>query len=435
MAKRIAPKRPIDFVDEIENPEPHLNEYHVLPKYIQDFLLYLSATKRIDAAMLYQHYHYIKVEEKRKIIHCPYSRIRELTGWNERKVIKAREILVNVGLIELLRVKKHNLKKESRVRLTPVGDLTTVYNILAVMQIEGFDTIYEKSIQQIIDITEEDDSFVPDTKRRITNKISPSPDTVETCSVGQNRLPQEKANDSKASADTVETCSAVTNPLRGSFTSVRAEAPAQDIINIKIPLKDDTEYILSQEFYHILCNDFSTINVLSELRRMISWSFKQSVSKRKTRRGIPQFIRNWLTRAEADQPKRKHTPVQPKPTKKYTPHDFFDTKVRRDWFEEIIEELDHKNENYPDIVDGIKSIETFFISIPKTNRNHGGFYKGAWSMLEDYVDWLIHKVKFDQPSYKLISSRHDMFRRFVEERIKWRTGEVMTVEDGYFKER
>ena len=68
-----------------------------------------------------------------------------------------------------------------------------------------------------------------------------------------------------------------------------------DRIGIYLPLKDGTEYEITDEFMVDLKSTFSNKNVEDELKKMRSWLIANP-QKRKTKTGIKRFINGWLSR-------------------------------------------------------------------------------------------------------------------------------------------
>lgn len=80
----------------------------------------------------------------------------------------------------------------------------------------------------------------------------------------------------------------------GSLTQDRI---GKDIerLNIYLPLKDGTEYEITDEYLDSLKSTFSNKNVEDELKKMRSW-LVSNPPKRKTKTGIKRFINGWLSR-------------------------------------------------------------------------------------------------------------------------------------------
>ena len=68
-----------------------------------------------------------------------------------------------------------------------------------------------------------------------------------------------------------------------------------DRIDIYLPLKDGSEFAITDEFMVDLKSTFSNKNVEDELKKMRSWLIANP-QKRKTKTGIKRFINGWLSR-------------------------------------------------------------------------------------------------------------------------------------------
>lgn len=68
-----------------------------------------------------------------------------------------------------------------------------------------------------------------------------------------------------------------------------------DSLDIYLPLKDGSEYAITDEFMVDLKSTFSNKNVEDELKKMRSWLIANP-QKRKTKTGIKRFINGWLSR-------------------------------------------------------------------------------------------------------------------------------------------
>jgi hypothetical protein len=66
----------------------------------------------------------------------------------------------------------------------------------------------------------------------------------------------------------------------------------------EIPLKDGTKYVIPTELIDQLIPSYPHVNIQTEIPKMRAWSVANK-SKRKTRKGMPRFINNWLSNAEA----------------------------------------------------------------------------------------------------------------------------------------
>ena len=94
-----------------------------------------------------------------------------------------------------------------------------------------------------------------------------------------------------------------------------------------------------------------------------------------------------------------------------------------------------RNEDVPKLVDNLKTIQTYFESIPQDIRKYSFFYKTSWVLIFEYLKYLTEVVKFNPPHFKLFHVDHDMFKRFVENWVKQDTTISMTVVDGKYRFR
>ncbi len=95
-------------------------------------------------------------------------------------------------------------------------------------------------------------------------------------------------------------------------------AQSDSVTVIALPLNDGTEKAVTQSEIDKWAELYPAVDVMAELRKMVGW-LDANPKKRKTKRGIGQFINGWLSR-EQD---KGHS----KPTSKATNGQTFNTEV------------------------------------------------------------------------------------------------------------
>lgn len=80
---------------------------------------------------------------------------------------------------------------------------------------------------------------------------------------------------------------------------------------------DGPDWELSEEQLATFCETYPTLNVVRECQKASLW-LMVNPSRRKTAKGMPRFLVNWLNRAEGLQPKaRVQAPVNRPPAMTY----------------------------------------------------------------------------------------------------------------------
>ena len=71
-----------------------------------------------------------------------------------------------------------------------------------------------------------------------------------------------------------------------------------------LPLKDGTDYELTESVYNEYLEAYPDIDIMAELRKMWAW-LNSNPNNKKTRRGIRRFINGWLNKQSGNTPKDK----------------------------------------------------------------------------------------------------------------------------------
>lgn len=102
-----------------------------------------------------------------------------------------------------------------------------------------------------------------------------------------------------------------------------------------IPLRNNTEYQVTQKRFDEYCKAYPKVDVRAEFMRMRSWSL-DNPSRQKTKQGVSRFINNWLA---GEQEKREKSPSGSMP--QYKPNQFTSFE-QRDYSQEEIDELERR---------------------------------------------------------------------------------------------
>ena len=117
------------------------------------------------------------------------------------------------------------------------------------------------------------------------------------------KVSQEMARDGKGIVKMASAISAnskmanIADSVSVSVSVSESVSENEKRIVISLPLNDNTDYDINQSTVNEYTKLYLAVDIEQELRKMKGW-LKANASKRKTRRGVPRFIVNWLSREQ-----------------------------------------------------------------------------------------------------------------------------------------
>lgn len=111
-----------------------------------------------------------------------------------------------------------------------------------------------------------------------------------------------------------------TNPIDATHL-----AQSDSVAVIALPLNDGTEQAVTQEEIDKWCGLYPAVDVMAELRKMVGW-LDANPKKRKTKRGIGQFINGWLSR---EQDRGRSKAVSEEKTSSFDTEEFFEKALKK----------------------------------------------------------------------------------------------------------
>lgn len=158
-----------------------------------------------------------------------------------------------------------------------------------------------------------------------------SGNTEET--LRKHRLPTNN-NENNENNDNNENKYIEVSSLRSDTSCGEPDKPPQpqEPVFIKLPLNDKTEFDVTEKMVAEYKELYPAVDVEQELRNMRGWCLSNP-QKRKTRRGAPSFINNWLQKTQNSG--RYNKPQYPRPT---------DQQQRIDAMSELTKQLEAKGE-------------------------------------------------------------------------------------------
>lgn len=415
MAKRIAPI-PNETTNDIiiETEDRHLKELKYLPKFIDYFLNYLSATKRGKAASLYSYLSTLSDDIGKKVIHIPTNRIMYDLGWSNKTIGVSRKILTDFGLIGPFRLTNNGLKSESRIHIYSLFKIN-LWSLHQMIFDEKYNCGCKEKVLNYLERECKNYTVEPSYWNHRENNKSP-----RRC---KNYTVKEECN---SSFSTIYAASL--NELAATKEEKKNSSGVED--SFSFLLRDGTYFYPSIQKIESLRRRFSQLNVELEFKRIQEWC-DDNPENRKTRRGANSFITNWMTNAVKYQRKTK-----PKPNKKYQSIDFYyDKNTHKQWATELADKIIVKPHEVKPLTKRIKKIKHYHDSIPQHIRNSSPFqtgYGSYWMMIHKYVDWLKNKVRFDEVDGKLIDIDNKMFGKFIRTQSKSDTTYDLSFRDGEY---
>jgi hypothetical protein len=436
-------------------------------------LNHFSATKREDSSALYLLYWQKQVMENRDYTHFTIEGIREVLGWDKKKIVKARKVLEEFRLIHNFRAKGKGVKRKLVTRLKSKIDARWLLKklnaedptdpkkgLLEILKIKvtfldtydefsnrpekgsvsikyptGINTRYSHGIKDTHDDLDlkNRNSSISKTSNHSKSKSSYAKQESSLGSQKLNHTPRSEKDVYHKVEDVPSRYMVQIRKLKKymhklfpkSYPDI--ELTSKEIIEQGNALRlaefsdqHDWDTVLKPALVFARNEKFWLQNLRSYASLRTKW--KNGETK------LQNLIVQWENQATRQERKKLKSKI-------YKIEDYCKTDYEKRKAKQFIGNLNPKNEDIPKLANNLKTLHCYFDSIPQSIRKYSFFYETSWVLIFEYLKWLTEVIKFDPPHFKLFHVDHDMFKRFIENWVKQDTTISMTVADGKYRFR